>query len=229
MSNQVLDRAFRVEEADGVARYRAVVFGTTDGGCRYPAAANAAGVLGITTHAQTRENRSVAVRRIGIALAEAAGAIAKGARIIVADATGRIAEASRARLETGSAGANNGVVFTAREYGAAGNLSSVELVATGTSQSLAVSVSGNAVSVQLATDGGGSATTTAAELIAAVNAHAAAGLLVEAAHLSGSDGSGVPAGVSATNLSGGEAGVNAFAEAQEAATAAGDVIEVLLR
>lgn len=59
------------------------------------------------------------------------------------------------------------------------------------------------ISASLATNGGGTITTTAALLIAAINAHATAGALVTAANKTGNDGTGVVTALAKTSLSGG--------------------------
>ena len=54
--------------------------------------ANAGGLLGLTTHGQSRPGGSVAGRKAGIARARAAGPIALGAPVQVADDQGRVRE-----------------------------------------------------------------------------------------------------------------------------------------
>lgn len=101
----------------------------------------------------------------------------------------------------GDAANNNAIAVTAAAAGLPGNLISVALVDPGAvSQPLGVTVVGNAITVSLATDVGGAILSTAAEVIAALDAEA----LVSAANGDGSDGTGVAAVAKATALTGGE-------------------------
>lgn len=91
--------------------------------------------------------------------------------------------------------------FTANAAGVAGNSKSVAYVNSGASQALLVTVTGNAISVRLATDAGSVITSTAAQVAAAVNAAVGAG--VTAANAAGNDGTGVVTALAATPLAGG--------------------------
>ncbi|MBW2672312.1 MAG: hypothetical protein JRD89_02700 [Deltaproteobacteria bacterium] len=109
-----------------------------------------------------------------------------------------------ATLITGDEGSNNAILWTARCPGSAGNDISVELVdPNGNDQSLAVTVTGNKISVSLATDSGGAITSTAANIIAAIEGDAGANALVTVANAGESDGTGVVSPVAETALSGG--------------------------
>ncbi len=68
----------------------------------------------------------------------------------------------------------------------------IKIVVAGNSTPLSVSVSSNVVTVNSATDGGGVATSTSAQIVDAVNAHAQAKLLLLGRLSPGSDGSGIP-------------------------------------
>lgn len=91
----VLDKTYKVTEADGVGPYRAVVPGLNDGECKLPTAANQL-AWGITQEAQPRANEGVSVRKYGISRAYAAGAINKGAYVEVADTAGALRAADLA-------------------------------------------------------------------------------------------------------------------------------------
>ncbi len=67
-----------------------MVQGANEGGCKKPAAANAKAFLGISQESQSGQNKPVAVRKIGISRAVAAGPIAAGDYINIADATGKV-------------------------------------------------------------------------------------------------------------------------------------------
>lgn len=106
-----------------------------------------------------------------------------------------------ATLATGSAGSNTGITWTAVRAGAVGNDITVRMVNPGTTASLSVSVSGKAITVNLAYSGG--ITSTAAQVRTAVLASAAAAALVTPTLTGGNSGAGVVSAVGATNLSGG--------------------------
>lgn len=107
---------------------------------------------------------------------------------------GRLAY-SPATLTTGTAADKNAIVWRSNVLlGSAGNDVSVALAA-GTA--LGVAVSGNAITVTVVPG-----TTKAADVIKAVNEHAAANKLVRTLNAAGSDGSGAVAAVAATRLSG---------------------------
>jgi phage tail sheath protein FI len=90
------------------------------------------------------------------------------------------------------------------ELGAGGNSVQVRAVNPGTNNaSLAVTVSGNLITVSLATDGSAAATSTASQVLAAVNASGAASALVVASLGTGSSGASVYQTHNATNLAGG--------------------------
>lgn len=112
-------------------------------------------------------------------------------------------------LATGVVGNNNAIRFSARQPGPAGHQITVTLTDPGlANQSLAVSVANQFdIDVSLATDGAGAITSTAAEVIAAVNAHAEAGQLVQAADEGDSDGTGVVSAEAQANLAGAQAEV----------------------
>ena len=111
-----------------------------------------------------------------------------------------------ASLSTNLTGSNNDLVYTAKAGAAkfeTGNDITVRYVVSGNSTPLSVSVSTNAITVNVATDSGGAATSTAAQVKAAVEASTPAAALVSVAHKSGNDGSGVVTALSATALTGG--------------------------
>jgi hypothetical protein len=115
--------------------------------------------------------------------------------------------AVRATLNVNPAGDENGLTFTAKEYGADGNLISVTYVdPSGNNKALSVSVVGSAITVSLKTGAGGAIESTAAEVMAAVNA-AASKLVtasIYAADSGGSDdGSGVVTAMAKASLTGG--------------------------
>lgn len=138
----------------------------------------------------------------------AEGSIAAFEQVMVG-ATGKAtalsqAAAVAASLSTGVVGSNNALTWTAKDAGSAGNGISVRLRdPAGNSQSLSVTVNGNDIVVNLATDGGGAITSTATLVKAAIEASAAANSLVSVANTGASTGAGVVAAVAATNLAGG--------------------------
>jgi len=113
-------------------------------------------------------------------------------------------------LVTGAVGASNAIRWTAQSVGVAGNSITIAQVDPGApSQSFSIGVIGTAITVNLATDGGGTITTTAAMIIDAItnssnpdyNANAAA--LVTAANEGASSGAGLAGSVGATPLANG--------------------------
>ena len=90
MSSYILDKAYAIDESSGVGAYRVVVQGTNAGEAKLPAGANAAKILGVTVHSQTRQGGHVAVRKAGIARVTAAGVIAVGAPVNIDGATGKV-------------------------------------------------------------------------------------------------------------------------------------------
>jgi phage tail sheath protein FI len=103
------------------------------------------------------------------------------------------------------AAVNSGAVFTAAAAGSDGNQIRVRYVdPADVSQVLAVTVVGNDITVSLATDIEGELVSTAAEVIAAVNAEVSASALVIASLVDGETGAGVVGSIAYTNLAGGE-------------------------
>jgi hypothetical protein len=111
--------------------------------------------------------------------------------------------ASAASLTTSLAGANNDLTFTADTAGSGGNSIRVRYVVAGTSTALSVSVSTNDITVNVATNGGGAPTSTAAQVKTAVDASGPAAALINTANAAGNDGTGVVAAMAFTNLAGG--------------------------
>lgn len=110
---------------------------------------------------------------------------------------------SYAALTTALSGSNNDLTYAAKSRGSASNSVRVRYVVAGNSTALSVSVSSNDITVNVATDSGGAATSTAAQVRDAVNASAPASALVTASNATGNDGTGVVAALSFTALSGG--------------------------
>lgn len=108
-----------------------------------------------------------------------------------------------AALTTALTGANNDLVFTARKAGKAGESITVAYVdPAANSQALSVAVVGNAITVNLATDGGGAITSTGATVLAAINGSATASALVFASLAAANSGAGVVTAMVAAALAG---------------------------
>jgi len=113
--------------------------------------------------------------------------------------------ATAATLTLGNAPSNTGITFTASTAGTAGNNVRVGFVDPGeNSAGLDVSINGNDLTVSLATDTEGAITSTASDVVAAVNV-AESGLVVQAALSEGSTGAGVVRAQAFANLTGGAA------------------------
>lgn len=113
--------------------------------------------------------------------------------------------AAQATADVNPAGDDNGLTFTAREYGAGGNDITVTYVDPGANDAaLSVSVYDKSIVVFLATGEAGAIESTAAEVMAAVEASAAASELVSVALLESdtnfSDGSGIVTAMTSTAL-----------------------------
>lgn len=117
----------------------------------------------------------------------------------------RVSGAKSASLTTALAGANNDLTFTAKSSGTGGNAITVAIVVAGNNTALSVGVAGNAITINSATNGAGAATSTASQVLAAVQASGPASALVAVQLAPGNDGSGVVAAMGPTNLSGGGA------------------------
>lgn len=109
----------------------------------------------------------------------------------------------RATLTTALSGSNNDLLYKANLRGAAGNSIRVRYVVSGNNTPLSVAVSDNDITVNVATNGSAAATSTAAQVAAAVNAKTEAARLVTVENATGNDGTGVVTALSYTNLSGG--------------------------
>jgi hypothetical protein len=119
------------------------------------------------------------------------------------------ASAARASLNVDPTGNENGLTFTAKAYGAAGNQISVTYTdPSANDAALSVSVSRFDIRVSLATNGGGTITSTAALVKAAIEASTAASALVGVTIYAADtgavdDGSGVVTAMAEAHLSGG--------------------------
>ena len=83
----VLDKTYKETDATGVSRFRAVTFGTNDGECKLPTAANNT-CAGITQEGQPTQNENVTVRVLGISRAYANGTVTKGDWVEIAGTAG---------------------------------------------------------------------------------------------------------------------------------------------
>lgn len=130
-----------------------------------------------------------------------------GGLLLTADDTPE--DAAHATATVNPAGDDNGLNFTAREYGEGGNEITITYVDPGAaSQALAVSVAGKAITVSLATDESADIASTAAEVKAAIEANGQAAELVTVVIMTADsgtadDGSGVVTAMSTVALSNG--------------------------
>jgi len=132
------------------------------------------------------------------------GATAVTAMAKTALAGGADMDAAHATLATALAGNDNDIVWRAVVGGAAGNDITIEYVdPAGVDQLLTVTVLGTAITISLATGGGGAITSTANDIIAEVAATPAAAALVTGANHGADTGAGVVTAMAATALAGG--------------------------
>lgn len=88
---QGLAKSYKITNAGGVGQYVAVVQDTaTDGNCKIPTAANAAGFIGVTLEAETASGRGVAVQKSGIVRVVANGNITRGDRLAIGSNIGDV-------------------------------------------------------------------------------------------------------------------------------------------
>lgn len=159
------------------------------------------GLVGAAPDAQGQTNARLAIGQGNAALTFTAAAVSP-------------ARASRLTIGAGNAA----VEIVADAAGAAGNTIEVAFAGPdGNTQALSVSVAGRVITVSLATDGGGAITSTAAQVIAAINTDTEAGALVTAANGDGGDGTGTVAAFAQAPLAGG-------ADARVTGGAAGNAI-----
>lgn len=108
-----------------------------------------------------------------------------------------------ATLTTAVSGTNNDMDYTAKVKGVSGNSITIAYVVAGLSTALSVSVTGTAITVNVATDGAGAATSTAAQVKTAIDASPAASALVSVANSASNNGTGAVAAMGATALANG--------------------------
>lgn len=123
----------------------------------------------------------------------------------------------RATLATGVVLNNNAITWTAKAPGTGGNAISVALINPGTNNAaLAVTVATNDITVNLATDGSAAIASTAAEVLAAIEASAAASALVTVTHTDTSTGAAeVVAAAKASLASGANTGGTTYVVGQD--------------
>jgi hypothetical protein len=83
----VLDKTYKIANADGVGKYRAVVPTSNAGECDLPGGAGAV-AWGITQEGQAKQNENVVVRKLGISRFVAKGSVAPGDLLEVASNAG---------------------------------------------------------------------------------------------------------------------------------------------
>lgn len=98
---------------------------------------------------------------------------------------------NKASYQTFFEASNTNLVFTADTAGTAGNNIRIRYVVAGNNTALSVSVSSSDITVNLATNGSGIPTSTAAQVLAAINASGPASALIDVAHAPGSNGTGI--------------------------------------
>jgi hypothetical protein len=149
----------------------------------------------------------VPLLRSGNVLPITSGAAVTANDEVQSDASGKVipvaaVAAVAGTLELGTG--NSKIKFTANDAGNSNNGISVRLRdPSANTQSLSITVNGNDIVVNLATDGGGAITSTVTLIIAAIAASAAANSLVTASNGTGSNGTGVVVAAGPTNLAGG--------------------------
>src|SRR5882724_1171641 len=109
-----------------------------------------------------------------------------------------------ATLTTALAGANNDLKYSSVSSGVAGNSTTIRYVDPAAANApLSISVTGQAITVNLATDGSSVITSTSAQIAAAIAANPQAAALVTVANAGADTGAGVVIAMAATPLTGG--------------------------
>jgi len=226
MSQYVLDRAYQVEQSGGVARYRVVASTQTQDGCAYPVHSNAGGAIGITTHGQSIQGKSVSVRRIGIAPCEANAPIPLGAHVVASGSDGKVAAAVLPFAEYSTPGSSDYIRYTSKLSSTDLPITRVKHVVSSPNQTLGLAVSSSTLLVTPATDGSGDVASTANDIVSAINSDPAISNLVSAS-THGAAGTGLIDDVDAA-FQESLGSLNCIGIAQQAATGDGDVIDVYL-
>lgn len=118
MATYLMDKTYRITTSGGIPAGRVVVASNNTGQCQLPETANAPRILGITMTSQPELGRGITVRKAGIARVVAAGSIAVGDPVCVADSNGRVS--SIQNVPPGSK--PNVLGFAETAAGAAGDL-----------------------------------------------------------------------------------------------------------
>ncbi|WP_305817499.1 phage tail sheath subtilisin-like domain-containing protein [Photobacterium leiognathi] len=113
------------------------------------------------------------------------------------------APAIAARLSVGSVALDDAMTFTAVTAGNASNALNISLMAEGASADIAVTVTEKHIAIMAATDAEGAMTSTAAEIVDAINNAPEAAQLITASLPAGTDGGAVPMMFGAKYLTGG--------------------------
>ena len=157
-----------------------------------------------TARAQLPPNSRAIVDKVRV-IHEDAASLSNGANVRVREWDANSPEAAVAAAgESSFAVAEAEIDLVAKTPGAAGNGITLDLVdPEANDAALAVAVDGLAITVDLATNGSGEITTTAAQLKAAIEASAAAAALIGVSFTTGNDGTGVVTAAALT-LTGGK-------------------------
>lgn len=113
----------------------------------------------------------------------------------------------KATLTTALAGANNDLTFTAIVAGPGGNSIAIVYVVAGASTPLSVAVTGFTITVNVATNAGSAAISTASEVLSAILGNRDAAALLSVALATSNDGTGVVVALASTPLAGGGLGI----------------------
>jgi hypothetical protein len=105
---------FRIQDAAGVSKYRAVVQGTLAGDIAKPAGAHVAKFVGITQEDQATQWKGVRVKTCGRTFAVASNATAVGDYVGIADNTGKVVSNHAAAIAAPGEAANVFVIGVAR-------------------------------------------------------------------------------------------------------------------
>jgi hypothetical protein len=119
---QGLVKSYKIDDAAGVAQYVVVVAGANDGCVKKPAAANAAGFMGVTIEAQANQNKGVAVQKTGIVRVKAGGTITRGDRLAINGTSGDVKSVESIIVAAPGSASQNNIVGVAETSAAANDI-----------------------------------------------------------------------------------------------------------
>ena len=122
-------RSYKITDAAGVLKFRAVVQGTNAGEVKKPSAENEGKFVGVTQETQATQNKSVLVKESGRSFVTAAGVVAVGDAVQIGDNTGKVvsAQAELVDVDVNPAALVYVIGFARTAAGADGDLIEIQI------------------------------------------------------------------------------------------------------